>query len=86
MNTEHFLAETFKDGQEVTVNANELQALIREKRSLSREVIIKNDKIALLEVALTSNREKYSETYNSLLILESKLNYCNNNIRVDLKV
>jgi len=86
MNIEGFLLDTFRPTEQVTVNANELQALIRDKRHLERELQTKVTQVTLLETALSNSKSKYTEAYNVLQSLESKLDNCNTVYKVNLKV
>jgi len=85
MTQEGFLLDTFKSTEQVTVNANELQALIRDKRALERELQTKTAQVTLLETALSSSKAKYTEAYSVLQSLEAKLDTCNTVYNVDLK-
>ena len=85
MDINGFLLDTFHTGDKVTVNANELQALVRDKRQLTRKVKEQQSQIDTLKTALTSSRSKYAESCLILEALETKLDTCNTIYTVDLK-
>ena len=49
MNQDNFMREYFKQGEKVTVDANELQALIRKMKDGERTIQKLNSRVSILE-------------------------------------
>ena len=49
MNQDNFMKEFFKQGEKVTVDANELQALIRKMKDNERTIKRLNSRVSILE-------------------------------------
>ena len=49
MNQDNFMKEFFKQGEKVTVDANELQALIRKMKDGERTIQRLNSRVSILE-------------------------------------
>ena len=49
MNQDNFMREYFKQGEKVTVDANELQALIRKMKDGERTIQRLNSRVSILE-------------------------------------
>ena len=85
MTVGEFLLDVFNDSDKVTINANELQTLIREKRSLERTVLAQDKRIQTIETSLTNKDAELNNLHNKLKYLDSKLSGAAPLYHVDLR-